>query len=175
MLFALCAAAQAQQLARVPLIGYLAPAKYESREGAFRQGLRNLGYIEGQNIFIEWRVGEPKLDRLRELAAELIGLKVDIIVATSTFPVKASMDVTKTIPIVFAGVLDPVGSGFVTSLARPGGNVTGLSLLAPELSGKRLELLKEAFPKISRVAVLWNAEHPATPRLFAETKTAARN
>ena len=173
-LFALGAQAQAQQATRIPHIGYLAPTKYESREKAFRQGLHDLGYIEGQNIFIEWRVGGPNVDRLRELAAELVHLKVDIIVATSTFPVQATKGVTKTIPIVFAGVLDPVGSGFVASLARPGGNITGLSLLAPELTGKRLELLKEAFPKISRVAVLWNVEHPATARLYAEAKRAAQ-
>jgi putative ABC transport system substrate-binding protein len=166
--------AEAQQPERVPHIGYLAPAKYENREEAFRQGLHELGYVEGRNIVIDWRIGEPQLDRLRELAAELVRLKVDNIVATSTFPVQASKDITKTIPIVFAGVLDPVGSGFVASLARPGGNITGLSLLAPELSGKRLELLKEAFPKISRVAVLWNTEHPATARLFSETKAAAQ-
>jgi putative ABC transport system substrate-binding protein len=174
MLLALSFPIEAQQPGRVPHIGYLAPAKYESREEAFRQGLHELGYVEGRNIVIEWRIGEPDLDRLRELAGELVRLKVDIIVATSTFPVQASKEITKTIPIVFAGVLDPIGSGFVASLARPGGNITGLSLLAPELNGKRLEILKEAFPKISRVAVLWNTEHPATARLFEETKAAAR-
>jgi putative ABC transport system substrate-binding protein len=166
--------AQAQQSVKIPRIGYLAPAKYEARERAFRQGLRDLGYVEGQNIFIEWRIGTPNLDRLRELAKELVHLNVDIIVATSTFPVQATKDVTKSIPIVFAGVLDAEGSGFVESLARPGGNITGLSLLAPELNGKRLELLKEAFPKISRVAVLWNTEHPATARPFNETRTTSR-
>ena len=166
--------AQAQQSVKIPRIGYLAPAKYEAREKAFRQGLRDLGYVEGQNIFIEWRIGTPNLDRLRELAKELVHLNVDIIVATSTFPVQATKDVTKSIPIVFAGVLDAEGSGFVESLARPGGNITGLSLLAPELNGKRLELLKEAFPKISRVAVLWNTEHPATARLFNETRTTSQ-
>jgi len=165
---------EAQRAEKTPHIGYLAPAKYESREEAFRQGLRELGYVEGQNILIEWRIGEPRVDQLRELAAGLVRLKVDVIVATSTFPVQATKDITKTIPIVFAGVLDPVGSGFVSSLARPGGNITGLSLLAPELSGKRLELLKEAFPKISRVAVLWNPDNPAAARLLRETKAAAQ-
>jgi putative ABC transport system substrate-binding protein len=168
------ASAQAQQPLKIHRIGYLAPAKYEAREKAFRQGLRDLGYVEGQNIVVEWRVGTPNLDRLRELAKELVNLNVDIIVATSTFPVQATKDVTKSIPIVFAGVLDAEGSGFVESLARPGGNITGLSLLAPELNGKRLELLKEAFPKISRVAVLWNTAHPATARLFNEAQTASR-
>ena len=168
------AKAEAQQPEKIPHIGYLAPTKYESREEAFRQGLHELGYVEGQNIVIEWRIGKPNLDRLRELAVGLVRRKVNLIVATSTFPVQASKVVTKTIPIVFAGVLDPVGSGFVASLARPGGSITGLSLLAPELNGKRLELLKEAFPKISRVAVLWNTKHPATARLFTEAKTAAR-
>jgi putative ABC transport system substrate-binding protein len=139
--------AEAQQPTKVPRIGYLAPAKYENREDAFRQGVSELGYVEGRNIHIEWRIGEPKLERLRELATELVRLKVDIIVATSTFPVQASKDATKTIPIVFAGVLDPVESGFVASLARPGGNITGLSLLAPELSGKRLEYSRKLFQR----------------------------
>ena len=159
---------------KIPLIGYLAPTKYEDREEAFRRGLRELGYVEGRNIRIEWRIGEPNIDRLRELAAELVRLNVDVIVATSTFPVQATKSVTKTIPVVFAGVLDPIESGFVASLAHPGGNITGLSLLATELSGKRLELLKEAFPKLTRVAVLWNSEHPATAHLLSETQAAGR-
>ncbi len=133
-----------------------------------------LGYVEGKNIFIEYRYAEGKLDRLPDLAAELVRLKVDVIViAGGTPPLLAAKNATRTIPIVFAAGADPVGSGFVTSLARPGGNITGLSLVAPELSGKRLELLKETVPKVSRVAVLLNPTGAAIGALSAETQVAA--
>jgi putative ABC transport system substrate-binding protein len=121
----------------------------------FRQGLRDLGYVEGRNVVIEYRDAEGKPERLPALAAELVGLKVDVIVAGGQPHALAAMQATRTLPIVFIGAADPVTSGLVTSLARPGGNVTGLSFLAPELVGKRLELLKQAVPGVTRVAVLW--------------------
>jgi len=151
-------AAEAQQAAKVPRIGWLATnlaANPHLRE-AFRQGLRDLGYVEGRNVVIEYRDAEGKLDRLPALAAELITLKVDVIVAASAAATMAAKQATRTLPIVFAAVADPVQSGFVTSLARPGGNVTGLSVLAPELVGKCLEQLTQAVPGVSRVAVLWH-------------------
>ena len=151
-------AAEAQQAAKVPRIGWLATnlaANPHLRE-AFRQGLRDLGYVEGRNVVIEYRDAEGKLDRLPALAAELITLKVDVIVAASAAATMAAKQATRTLPIVFAAIADPVQSGFVTSLARPGGNVTGLSVLAPELVGKCLEQLTQAVPGVSRVAVLWH-------------------
>jgi putative tryptophan/tyrosine transport system substrate-binding protein len=150
-------AAEAQQAAKIARIGYLSPnlaASPHLRE-AFRQGLRDLGYVEGRNVVIEYRDAEGKLERLPTIAAELVALKVDVIVAPNTVGVLAAKQATKTIPIVFAVAADPVASGLVTSLARPGGNVTGLSILAPELVGKCLELLTQAVPGVSRVAVLW--------------------
>ena len=157
MLLAAPLAAEAQQAAKVARIGYLSPnlaASPHLRE-AFRQGLRDLGYVEGRNVVIEYRDAEGKLERLPALAAELVALKVDVIVAAGTPAALAAKQATRTLPIVFAAAADPVASGLVTSLARPGGNVTGLSSLAPELVGKRLELLKQAVPGVSRVAVLW--------------------
>jgi putative ABC transport system substrate-binding protein len=121
---------------------------------AFRQGLRELGYVEGKNIFIEWRFAEGKLERLNEFAAEFVRLKVDVIVTAAPGPTRAAKKATSTIPIVMAFDNDPVANGFVASLARPGGNITGLSTLAPEISGKQLELLKEIVPRLSHVAVL---------------------
>jgi putative ABC transport system substrate-binding protein len=161
LLFALCVAAEAQQLGKVPRIGILVPGSSafptSARYDSFRQGLRDLGYIEGKNIFLEIRYAEGKGNRLSDFAAELVKLKVDVIV-TSTVPgVLAAKNATSTIPIVFWAVFDPVRAGLVFSLARPGGNITGLSLLNPELDGKRLELLKETFPKITRVAYLRDA------------------
>jgi putative tryptophan/tyrosine transport system substrate-binding protein len=151
------AAAEAQQAAKVARIGYLAPnlAASPHTHEAFRQGLRDLGYIEGRNVVIEYRAAEGKLERLPTLAAEVVALKVDVIVVADTPSALAAKQATKTIPIVFTSAGDPVGSGLVTSLARPGGNVTGLSLLGPELVGKCLEQLKQAVPGVSRVAVLW--------------------
>ena len=149
--------AEAQQTAKVARLGYLSPnlaASAHLRE-AFRQGLRDLGYVEGRNVVLDYRDAEGKLERLPSLAAELVALKVDVIVAPNTVGVLAAKQATETIPIVFAVAADPVGSGLVTSLARPGGTVTGLSILAPELVGKCLELLTQAILGISRVAVLW--------------------
>jgi ABC-type uncharacterized transport system substrate-binding protein len=150
--------ADAQQANKVPRIGLLSGADWKGiRLEAFRRRLRELGYIEGKNIILEYRDVEGKLDRVPELMAELIHLKVDVIVTSSTVMVRAAKKATQTIPIVFAGVSDPVESGLVASLARPGGNVTGLTNLAPQLGGKRLELLKEVFPEISCVATLWSS------------------
>jgi len=150
---------EAQQAAKVARIGYLVTnlaARLHLRE-AFRQGLRDLGYVEGRNVVIEYRDAEGKPERFPALAAELIALKVDVIfVGGGTPSALAAKQATRTIPIVFPTAADPVTSGLVTSLARPGGNVTGLSLLAPELVGKRLELLTQAVPGVSRVAVLWH-------------------
>jgi putative tryptophan/tyrosine transport system substrate-binding protein len=165
MLFALCVHAIAQQPKKVFRIGYLVtgnPNSESSRSEAIRQRLRQLGYVEGQNIVIEYRFAEGKLDRLPELAGELVRLKVDIIVAAGGEPtVRAVMKATKTIPIVMAGQgVDPVKAGFIESLARPGGNVTGITNLTPELGGKRLEILKEAIRNATRVAVLYDAASP---------------
>jgi putative ABC transport system substrate-binding protein len=149
-------AAEAQQAAKIARIGYLSlnlAGNPHTRE-AFRQGLRDLGYVEGRSVVIEYRDAEGKLERLPALAAELVALKVDVIVAVSTPQALAAKQATRTLPIVFATAADPVTSGLVTSLARPGGNVTGLSFLAPELVGKRLEQLKQAVPGVNRVAVL---------------------
>src|SRR5262245_16052179 len=162
LLFALCSSAQAQQPKKIPRIGYLSsasPGFESSRAESIRQGLRELGYIEGQNVAIEYRYGEGKFDRLPELAAELVHLKVDIILAAgANVAIRAAKNATKTIPIVMMGQgSDPVEAGFVESLARPGSNVTGLTNLTVELGGKRLELLKEAVPKLTLVAVLYNS------------------
>src|SRR5207244_2560869 len=150
--------AEAQQAAKVARIGYLAnnPATSPYLRETFLQGLRDLGYVEGRNLVIEYREAEGKADRLPALVAELVALKVDVILAAgSTLTARVAKEATTTIPIVFAAVGDPVGSGLVTSLARPGGNVTGLSSFGAELVGKRLELLKQAVPGVDRVAVLW--------------------
>ena len=176
MLFALCSSAEAQQPTKVPRIGYLtaaSPSANSARIEAFRQGLRELGYVEGKNIVIEWRSAEGKLDRLPALAAELVRLKVDVIVTAGPSATRAAKEATSTIPIVMAQDTDPVGNGFVASLARPGGNITGLSTLAPELSGKRLELLKEIVPKLSRVAVLGTSTIPGNAQVLKETELAA--
>ena len=177
MLFALCFPAEAQQPKEVPRIGYLTADSRSTREDvraeAFRQGLREFGYVEGKNIIIEWRSAEGKLDRLHAFATELVRLKVDVIVTggpTATRPVK---EATTTIPIVMTQDSDPVGNGFVASLARPGGNITGLSNLAQEISGKRLELLKEIVPKLSRVAVLGMSTNPGNSLSLRETELAA--
>jgi len=161
VLFAVGVTVEAQQPKKVPRIGYLSPfdpATESTRSEPFRLALRELGYIEGQNIAIEYRYAERKLDRYPELAAELVRLKVDIIVPAGGDRVtRAAKNATKTIPIVMLGAgSDPVAAGLVESLARPGGNVTGLTLLSRELGGKRLELLKEAVPKLARVAVFYD-------------------
>jgi putative ABC transport system substrate-binding protein len=170
------AVAQAQQPKKVPRIGYLSgvsPSAISDRTEAFRQGLRELGYVDGKNIVIEWRYAEGKPDRLPTLAAELVRLKVDIIVSLSASVTRAAKEATSTIPIVMANDGDPVGNGFVASLARPGGNITGLATLSSELSGKRLELLKEIVPKLSRVAVFGTSTFPGTAQALRETELAA--
>jgi putative tryptophan/tyrosine transport system substrate-binding protein len=148
-------AGEAQQAAKVPRIGYLALNPTPHLQEAFRQGLRDLGYVEGRNLVIEYRDAEGKAERLPALAAELVALKVDVILAAGTPAALATKQATRTLPIVFTAIADPVTSRLVTSLAQPGGNVTGLSVLAPELVGKCLEQLKQAVPGVSRVAVLW--------------------
>ena len=176
LLFALCFPAEAQQPTKIPRIGYLTAASLSAisaRTEAFRQGLRELGYVEGKNIVIEWRSAEGKLDRLPALAAELVRLKVDVIVTAGPEATRAAKEATTTIPIVMAQDTDPVGNGFVASLARPGGNITGLSTLAPELSGKRLELLKEIVPKLSRVAVFGTSTQPGNAQTLKEMELAA--
>jgi len=176
MLFALCLSAQAQQSKKIARIGFLSATSASSqslRVEAFRQGLRELGYVEGKNIVIEWRFAEGKADRLRELVAELVRLKVDVIVTGGPPPTRATKQATSTIPIVMAFDDDPVGSGFAASLARPGGNITGLSTYFPEISGKQLELLREIVPKLSRAAVLGNASQPGHPQALREINLAA--
>ncbi|HEV8344398.1 MAG TPA: ABC transporter substrate-binding protein [Candidatus Binatia bacterium] len=175
-LSALCYPANAQQPKKVSRIGFLlftSASAQESRLQAFRQGLRDLGYIEGQNIVIEVRSGEGSPGRLPALAADLVGLKVDIIVTGGPQATRPAKKATAMIPIVMAFDSDPVGNGFVASLARPGGNITGLSALSPELSGKQLELLKEIVPRLSRVAVLGNSNEPANPQVLKEVELAA--
>jgi putative tryptophan/tyrosine transport system substrate-binding protein len=162
LLFALSFSASAQQTKKVPRIGYLSPSdpgSESTRSEPIRRALRALGYVEGQNIAIEYRYAEGKVDRFSELAAELVHLKVDVIVASGgPRLIQAAKNAIKTIPIVMVGAgIDPVEAGFVESLARPGGNVTGITTLNRELGGKRLELLKEAVPKVVRVAVLYDA------------------
>jgi putative ABC transport system substrate-binding protein len=169
MLFALCSSAEAQQLRKVPRIGYLSgfdAATESPRAEGIRLALRELGYIEGQNIAIEYRYAEGKFDRLPALAAELVGLKVDLmVVAGGLRTIQAAKNSTKMIPIVMTSPgIDPVKTGLIESLARPGGNVTGLTTLGRELGGKRLELLKEAVPKLARVAVLYDPAMPDTAR-----------
>ena len=169
LLLAFSFSAEAQQPKKVPRIGWLGAARTSSsRIEAFRQGLHELGYAEGKNIVIEYRYAEGKLDRLPAFAADLVRLKVDVIVAGSPQATRSAKQATSTIPIVMAFDDDPVGSGFVASLARPGGNITGLSTLFPEMSGKQLELLKEIVPKLSRVAVLGNATQPGNPQALRE-------
>src|SRR6478609_3980069 len=157
MLFALCLPAEAQQPTKIPRLGFLtagSPSSIAGRIEALRQGLRELGYIEDKNIVIEWRFAQGKPESLPALVAELVHLKVHIIVSAGSAVTRPAKDATKTIPIVMAQDTDPVGNGFVASLARPGGNITGLSNLSPETSGKQMELLKETVPKLCRVAVL---------------------
>jgi ABC-type uncharacterized transport system substrate-binding protein len=168
--------AEAQQPTKVPRIGFLGGVSLSAqtaRHEAFRQGLRELGYVEGKNIVIDWRSADGKLDRLPALASELVRLKVDIIVTPGASPTRAAKAATSTIPIVMTQVGDPVGSGFVASLARPGGNITGLSTFDPELGGKRLELLKEVVPKLSRVAVFGNSTAPGYAPMIREMEVAA--
>src|SRR3990172_1831051 len=176
VLFALSLPAEPQQPKKVPRIGFLAtvsPSTISDRVEAFRQGLRELGYVEGKNIVIEWRYAEGKADRLPGLAAELVRLKVDLIVTAGSPVTRSAKEATSTIPIVMGLDPDPVGNGFVASLARPGGNITGLSTLSPEISGKQLELLKETVTKLSRVAVLGNSTSPGNAQALSEMELAA--
>jgi putative ABC transport system substrate-binding protein len=166
-------ASRAQQPRKFFRIGVLVSATVTYRREAFLQGLRELGYVEGKNITIEFRSAEGKFDRLPDLAAELVRLKVDVIVTSSNPAVNALKQATRDIPIVMTVVGDPVGAGFIQSLARPGGNITGMSSVAEELSGKRLELLKEIDPKISRVAVFRNPTIPTHAVLWKGTQAAA--
>ena len=177
MLFALCAPAWAQlptKVHRIVFLGATSLSGESARIEAFRQGLRELGYVEDKNIVIEYRWAEGKFDRLPAIAAELARVKVDVIVTGGSTSTRAAKEATTATPIVMAQVHDPVATGFVTSLARPGGNITGLSTLAPEISGKRLELLKEIIPRLSRVAVLGTStDNPGNEQALKETAVAA--
>jgi putative ABC transport system substrate-binding protein len=174
LLLALCGSVDAQQPQKLSRIGFLgsAPAYFID---AFRGQLRDLGWIEGQNIVVEYRSDEGRVDLLPNLAADLVRLKVDVIVGTTTDQALAAQKATRTIPIVFAGTSDPVGSGLVASLARPGGNITGIRLLSAELGGKRLEILKETIPKLSQVAVLWRRLGAGQKPQMKEIEGAARS
>ena len=163
---------QAGKLSRVGVLMNLYPPDAGPPQ-ALRQGLRDLGYVEGQNLVIDWRYQLGRGDRLPTLAAELVRLKPDVIVADSTVAIRATMQATSTIPIVMASSVDAVGSGLVTSLGRPGGNVTGITIMLAEMSAKRLQLLKEAAPNVSRVAVLWNPALPWHPVMLKEVDAAA--
>jgi putative ABC transport system substrate-binding protein len=174
--FVLCGAVvEAQQPAKIPKIGWLA-ATATSATGLewLQRELRKLGYVEGKNIAFESRHAEDNFDRLPALADELVRLKVDVLVTPSTPAAQAAKNATKTIPVVFLGVSDPVVAGLVDSLARPGGNVTGFSNIAPVLAGKRLELLKETVPKLTRVAVLWDPKAPGSTQQWKESQIPAR-
>jgi putative ABC transport system substrate-binding protein len=176
VLLALCVPASAQQLKQIPRIAYLAAGTTSSQADQleeFRQGLRELRYIEGKNIIIEPRYAEGKLGRLPALAAELVGLKVDVIVTAGPTATRPAKEATATIPIVMAFDSDPVGSGFVASLARPGGNITGLSSFSAELNGKRLELLKETIPRLSRVAVFGTSTNPGNAQALTDIELTA--
>lgn len=169
--------AEGQQSAKIHRIGVLLPNPPSLSPmllEAFRQGLRENGYVEGQNIEIEYRFGDGKSDRYPDLAAELVRRKVDVIVTSSTRAIKAVKNVTSTIPIVMAAVADPVGTGLIASLAHPGGNVTGLSMRSPDLSGKRLQLLKEVAPRVRRVGILWNPANEGNAVSFQDTQTVAQ-
>jgi ABC-type uncharacterized transport system substrate-binding protein len=172
ILFALCSSGWAQKPTKIPRIGYLASAGSAPAE-AFVQGLRDLGYIEGKNVAFEFRASEGKSERFPEFAAELVRQRADVIVAGGAAAIAAAKNVTSTIPIVMSSVNDPIALGFVVSLAHPGGNITGISNLSPELSGKRLELLKEVVPKVYRVAVLTTGSQ-AMRTSIKETEVAAK-
>ncbi len=174
VLLATASPASAQQQTKVPRVGYMI-GSLTATPGTevFRQSLRELGYVEGKNIIIEWRADGGNRDRQRAIAAELVHLKVDVIVAVGGGDIRAAKEATSTIPIVMAQASDPVGSGFVASLAQPGGNITGLATFRPELSGKRLEILKEVVPKLSRVAVFASSASVDYARVLKEIDLAA--
>jgi putative ABC transport system substrate-binding protein len=166
--------AEVQDAGKVFRIGSLSPAGNPALEGVFLDAMRSLGYVEGKNLIFERRYADNQLERLPALAAELVSLNVDVIVATGTVAPLAAKKVTTTIPVVIWSTGDPVGSGIASSLARPGGNTTGLTIDSPELAGKRLQLLKEIVPGLTRVAVIWNAANPYAAVVFKETQDAAR-
>jgi putative ABC transport system substrate-binding protein len=175
-LFALCFSTEAQQPKKVPRIGYLSPSSLSVSSpyrDAFQQGLRGLGYVEGKNIVVEYRSAEGKLNRVPDLVAELVGLKVDVIVVPSSSVARAAKKVTTTIPIVMANAGNPFGDGLIASLAHPGGNVTGLTNLVSDLGAKRLELLKQIFPGLTRVAVLPSPIRPGAERIELKEMQAA--
>ena len=176
-LFAFCHSAQAQQKSHVPRIGYLTVTSLSAnkmRVEAFRQGLRELGYHEGRNIIVEWRSGAGKANREDELVAEALRLNVDVIISSGPTMTRAAKQATSIIPIVMAFDSDPIGNRFVASLARPGGNINGLSAPSPELAGKQVELLKEVLPRIARIAILGNSDEPANQNTLNEIGVAAR-
>ena len=168
--------AEAQQPTKIPRVGFLSGTSLSvisARVDAFREGLREVGYVEGKNIFVEWRYAERKPERLSALATELVRLGVDLVVTAGPAPTRAAKKSTATIPIVMAFDDDPVANGFVSSLARPGGNTTGLATLAPEISGKQMELLKEIIPRLSRVAFLGTSTNPGYKESLSELEIAA--
>ena len=176
MLIALCVPTEAQQPKKIPRIGFASSnsvADMSTRTEAFRLGLHEFGYVEGKNIVTEYRYAEGKLDRLSELIDDLVRLKMDIIVSGGPVATRRAKNATSTIPIVMAFDEDPVRNGFIISLAHPGGNITGLSALAPEMSAKQLELLKEIIPNLIRVAVLWNSSQPGNAQSLREVELAA--
>ena len=174
MLFALCSSAEAQQPPKVPRIGYVGPATTDPRTASFRQGLRDLGYAEEKNILVEYRYVGGKVDRYPDIVAELVQLNVDVLVAVPFQAILAAKQTTKTIPIVMVTTLDPVATGIIDSLARPGGNITGIARLTRVLGAKRLELIKEAAPKVSRVGVLWAGDDEGSAIGFKDYEAAAR-
>ena len=176
MLFALCFHAEAQQQAKIRKIGWLGvrPAASDPARESFLREFRALGYVEGKNIVFEYRSADDKIERLSALADELVRLKVDVLLAWLTPAAVAAKNATRTIPIVFNGGFDPVAAGLVDSLARPGGNITGFSGIAPLLAGKRLELLKEISPKRSRIAVIWDPQNPGSAQQWKESQLPAR-
>ena len=176
-IFATVHFAEAQQPKKLPRVGFLVPGSstsYSERIEAFQQGLRELGHIEGQNIIIEYRYTEGKSDRLTVLASELVQLKVDVIVTGTTPAIQAVNNATRTIPIVMAEVADPVAVGLIANLARPGGNITGLTTFSPDLDGKRLELVKQILPKVTRVAYIWDPANSGARIRFKEVQGAAQ-
>jgi ABC-type uncharacterized transport system substrate-binding protein len=178
MVIGVCSQAEAQIKKTLPKIGFICPtgsaAAPSSVFEAFRRGLRDLGYIEGKDIQIEHRFAGGKLDLMPILLNELLAQKVDLVVATNNVLIRAAKAATKTVPIVMISSIDPVAAGYVESFARPGGNITGFAHLGRDLSGKRVELLKDLFPKISRVAILWDADGPGPAVAFKEYESAAR-
>ena len=176
LLFALCSSVEAQQQARIPKIGWLGvrPAASDTGRELFGREFRALGYAEGKNIIFEYRSAEDKLERLPALADELVRLKVDVLLASLTPAAVAAKNATRTIPIVFHGGFDPVALGLVDSLARPGGNITGFTAIAPALVGKRLDLLKETVSTLSRLAVLWDPQNPGSAQQWKESQLPAR-